>query len=251
MKKEDKITIHQLFWYFLIFSILGIIIETLYCYITTGIWESRKGLIWGPFCPVYGVGAAILLLFLNQYKNKSNFKLFIYGFVIGSIAEYLLSFGLETIYGMRFWDYGYVAGNLNGRICIQYSFYWGILSVILVKLIKPLIDKIIQKIKPKARNIIEIIVFIFLVIDCIFTVWGIQTYENRILNGKTAVTDSKNPISQIRYYVEENYFTNERISNTFPNLRIKDEKGNEIWVKTLIPQEKLPNGENTLEDKAN
>lgn len=239
MTKEDKITIHQLFWYFLIFSILGIFIETMYCYITAGTWESRKGLIWGPFCPVYGVGAAILLLFLNPYKEKNVIHLFTYGLVVGSIAEYILSFGLESIYGMRFWDYGYAKGNLNGRICIQYSIYWGILSVILIKLIKPLIDHLISKIKPRIRNILEGILFVFLVIDCIFTVWGIQTYENRVLNGKTFITDNKNIITQIKYNIEENYFTNERISNTFPNLRIKDEQGNEIWVKTLIPQEEL------------
>lgn len=55
MKKEEKVTIHQLFWYFLIFSIAGILIETAHCYITAGVLESRKGLLWGPFCPVYGI----------------------------------------------------------------------------------------------------------------------------------------------------------------------------------------------------
>ena len=55
MKEENRIDIHKLFWYFLIFSILGLIIETLYCYLLSGVLESRKGFIWGPFCPVYGV----------------------------------------------------------------------------------------------------------------------------------------------------------------------------------------------------
>lgn len=237
MKKEEKITIHQIFWYFLIFSILGLIIETVYCYFTVGVWESRKGLIWGPFCPVYGVSAAILLLFLNQYKEKNALFLFVYGFIVGSIAEYLLSFGLESIYGMRFWDYGYAKLNLNGRICIQFSFYWGILSIVLVKLIQPLIDKGINKIKPNIRNILEIIIFTFLVINCIFTIWGIQTYENRILKGYQAEIEEENILSQIRYNIEENYFTNERMSKIFPNLRIKDENGNEVWIQTLIPEE--------------
>ena len=83
MKKEEKVTIHQLFWYFLIFSIVGIIIETVYCYATTGVLESRKGLLWGPFCPVYGISAAILILCLNRYKDKNIFALFIYGFIAG------------------------------------------------------------------------------------------------------------------------------------------------------------------------
>ncbi len=52
---KEKITFHQILWYFIFFSIAGLIIETLFCYFTTGVLESRKGLILGPFCPIYGV----------------------------------------------------------------------------------------------------------------------------------------------------------------------------------------------------
>ena len=86
MENKKQLTIHQLFWYFVIFSVLGLIIETLYGYATMGIWQSRKGLIWGPFCPVYGVGAVILILLLNHIDRKSYAKLFIYGFLIGSVV---------------------------------------------------------------------------------------------------------------------------------------------------------------------
>ena len=65
MKKEG-ITIHRIIWYTLLFSVLGLIIETIYCFATTGILESRKGLILGPFCPIYGVGASVLIILLNN-----------------------------------------------------------------------------------------------------------------------------------------------------------------------------------------
>ena len=234
MKKEEKLTLHHIFWYFLIFSIAGIIIETVYCYITTGVLESRKGLIWGPFCPVYGVSAAILIIFLNKYQHENVLKLFAYGFVVGSIAEYILSFGLEAIYGVRFWDYGYVKLHLNGRICLQYSFYWGILSVIIMKWIKPVIDKFIKKLPTKGRNITEIIFMIFFTINCIFTIWGIQTYQNRVMNEQENQAQTDNILVQVKQNIENNYFTNERMLKTFPNLRIRDEHGNEIWVRDLI-----------------
>lgn len=236
MKKETKVTIHQLFWYFLIFSVAGIIIETVYCYITTGVLESRKGLIWGPFCPVYGVSVAALILCLNQYKDKNIFWLFIYGFIAGSIAEYILSFGLEAIYGMRFWDYTYTNSHINGRICIQYSFYWGILSVLIIKYIKPLLDKWIEKISTKAINMIDSILLIFFIINCTFTVWGIQTYQNRVVYGIKNEEKTDNIFVQCKQTIENKYFTNERMSKIFPNLRIKDKNGNEIWVRTLIEE---------------
>jgi len=234
-QKSEKITIHKIFWYFIIFSIIGLIIETIYCYITVGTIESRKGLIWGPFCPVYGVSAVILFMFLYQHKDKNVGLIFIYGFFIGSISEYILSYILESMYGMRFWDYGYLRVNLNGRICLKYSIYWGILSVILLKFIKPILDNVIDKIPVKFGNISEIALFIFLIIDCIFTVWGIQTYENRVLYNYKYMPKN-NIVSQFRAYIEESYFTNERISTTFPNLRFKDKDGNEIWINTLIPK---------------
>lgn len=54
--ETSKKLVHQIIWYTIIFSIIGLLIETIFCYLTTGVIESRKGLIWGPFCPVYGIG---------------------------------------------------------------------------------------------------------------------------------------------------------------------------------------------------
>lgn len=237
MENNKKLTIHHLFWYFLIFSILGLIIETIYCYISSGTLESRKGLLWGPFCPVYGVCGAVLIYILYKLNCKGIVKLFLAGFIFGSIAEYLLSYGLEAVYGMRFWNYEYLTYNLNGRISLIFSIYWGILSIILIKFAKPLIDKMVNKINPNKIKIIDLGIFIFLFIDCLVTIWGIQTYQNRVLYNKEYRAESNNIISQLRENIENNYFTNDRISRTFPNLRIKNENGEEVWIKTLINED--------------
>ena len=234
MENKKQVTVHQLFWYFLIFSILGLVIETLYCYFTMGILESRKGFIWGPFCPVYGVCGAILIYILDKMNLKSIIKLFVAGFIIGSIGEYILSYILESIYGIRFWNYEYLQYNLNGRISLIFSIYWGILAIILIKFVKPLIDKFVNIITPNKRNIIELGIFIFLCIDGLATIWAIQTYQNRVLYNIEYKAKNNNPIFKIREIVENNYFKNDRISNTFPNLRTKDENGKEIWIKSLL-----------------
>lgn len=234
MEKNKKITIHHLFWYFLIFSVVGLIIETVYCFVTTGVIESRKGFIWGPFCPVYGVCGAVLIYILDKLNCKRILKLFIVGFIFGSIAEYILSYGLEAVYGIRFWNYEYLQYNLNGRISLVFSFYWGVLSVLLVRFAKPIIDKIVEKIKPNKRKIIDLGIFIFLVIDCIVTIWGIQTYQNRVVSKIEYRTNSNNIILKLRENIENNYFTNERMSKTFPNLRIKNEKGEEVWITSIL-----------------
>ena len=74
----------------------------------------------------------------------------------------------------------------------------------------------------------------FFIVNSIVTVWGIQTYQNRVVYGIKNEKETSSFIIKCIQNIENNYFTNERMSKTFPNLRIKDEAGNEIWVRTLI-----------------
>lgn len=229
---EKKIDIHHAFWYFIIFSVVGLMIETFFCYATTGVIESRKGLLWGPFCPIYGVGAVVLICLLQKYKDK-DWKVFIYGGVLGSVVEYILSFALEAIYSSRFWDYSYLSLNLNGRICMTYAIYWSILSIVLIKYITPWIDKHIDKISSRKKAIVEKILLVFLVVDAIATVWAITAYKNRVLAiyyQRTNLPEEEGIFKQI----EENYFTNERMMKTFPNLRVQLEDGTEKMIKEIL-----------------
>ncbi len=226
---DKKITLKQIIWYSIIFSIFGLIIETLFCYLTTGVLESRKGLIWGPFCPVYGVGATILIILLDKYKNNS-IKLFLIGSIAGNIIEYGLSYLLEAMYGTRFWDYSYLDWNLNGRICIKYSIFWGILAILLIKLIKPQIDKIINKI-PDSK-ILNIIMIILIIIDCGATMWAINTYQNRVVQNYFNVEVKKQ--NNIKQFIEDKLFSNEIMKKTFPNLRYIDENGTQYYLKDMI-----------------
>lgn len=232
---KRKINIHQLFWYFILFSILGLIIETIYGYYSMGVWESRKGLLWGPFCPVYGVGAIFLILLLNHVDQKNYFKLFFYGALIGAAVEYVLSYGLEAIYGARFWDYSYTKIHINGRICVSFSIFWGILAIALMKFVKPFIDQLIDRINLKMKASTEMGIFIFLLVDALVTIWAINIYETRAVKQYYQEEMQYSNISWIRK-IEEEYFTNERMQKTFPNLRTKDREGNQFFVRDLIKE---------------
>lgn len=233
MQEKEKISLHQVLWYFIIFSVIGIFIETIYCYITTGVLESRKGLIWGPFCPVYGVGATLLILLLNRFKN-SKIKLFIYGGIIGDIIEYLMSYGLEAIYGTRFWDYSYKNFHLNGRICFTYTMFWAILSVLLILFVKPIIDKCVKKLNFKYINIIEILITIFLILDIICTIWAVSSYKKRVIDVYYN-KDLQNKYTIINK-IEHTLFSNEKMLKTFPNIRFINEQNEEIWIKDIIKE---------------
>lgn len=230
MESKEKITIHQILWYFIVFSIVGLFIETVYCYITTGVLESRKGLIIGPFCPVYGIGATFLIFLLNRFKNNK-VKLFIYGAIWGDLIEYIMSYGLEAMYGSKFWDYSYTSFHLNSRICLIYTIFWGSLSVLLISVAKPIIDKLILKINKKHINLIEIGITIFLSIDIILTMWGLNAYKQRAIN---IYYNKENISNSIISKIENILFSNEKMKKTFPNIRFLNEENKEIWIRNLL-----------------
>ena len=225
MLKKQKV-IHRLIWYVLIFSIVGLIIETIYGYLTTGILESRKGLILGPFCPIYGVGAAILLILLDNIK-ENKIKLFLYGALCGTIFEYICSYVMQVMYGSRFWDYSYTTFHINGRVSLTYTFFWGVLSVILVGYVKVMLDKAIDKIPYKIWD--KAIIY-FLIFDVVITVIGISTYMKRV------------EYKYNRIYKEEkilDHIFNDKIMSTiFPNLRYMDQNGKEIYAVEIIKKDR-------------
>lgn len=236
MIKEYKITLKQIFWYLIIFSVAGLAVETLFCFFTTGNIESRKGLVWGLFCPIYGVGAVVLIIFLNKYKQNS-FKLFIAGIIVGNIVEYTISYILEAMYGIRFWEYSNQSIHLNGRICMLYGMYWGVLSMLLIRFLKPIVDNLIHKIDDKLSRPIEIALMIFAIIDVCATVWAMSAYNQRAYNKHYNVsvsTENFSEFERLKKQVEERIFSDEFMRKTFPNVRILDKEGKEMYIRDII-----------------
>lgn len=153
--------------YFLIFSFLGWLLETLYSLYELGHF-TKRGFLYGPLCPIYGWGALILILFFNKYKGK-NIKLFLYAAVIFSVFEYAVSYGMDALFAAKWWDYSNEFFNLNGRISIFYSFVWGIAAILFVNNIYPFFKKklniILSKIPYKVQLSILYILFTILLLD--------------------------------------------------------------------------------------
>ena len=85
------ISIWKIFAYFIIYSVLGYIVETIFGIITMGVWQSRQSFLYGPFLGIYGIGAVAIILF-SQFFNKNNITLFLGGYILGSLIEYIISF---------------------------------------------------------------------------------------------------------------------------------------------------------------
>ena len=146
--------VYLYFIYFLVFAIIGWLIETAYSFYSLGHF-TKRGFLYGPLCPIYGWGAIILIMFFSTYKKK-NFKLFVYAAIIFSLFEYLVSFGMEALFSLKWWDYTSEFMNLNGRVSIFYSFAWGIIAILVINFIYPFFKKKINLILSKIPYSIQV-----------------------------------------------------------------------------------------------
>ena len=248
-KKKFKIfgyTIWRILAYFIIYSVLGYIIETLFGIVTKGTWESRQSFLYGPFCGIYGLGAVIMILAL-QHFNQNNNRLFIGGFIVGSIVEYVVSWIGELLLNVKWWDYSNMPLNLNGRICVFFSIFWGFLAIYLMSYLNPKIDRLINWIKSKISinklKVITSAVTIILLIDFVLTVYALGFFMIRKVhdNNLPVVNKEQADIVYERIYSNEklaefiNTFWNDRkMIRTFPNLKIQDKDGNIIYFADYV-----------------
>ena len=158
------ITIPQIFAYFIIYSVLGYIGETLFAFLAGGVIESRQSFLYGPFCAIYGLGAVVMIVGLQKFK-KRKITLIIAGIVLGAITEYLVSFIGEVAFGVKWWDYSDMAFNIHGRICAAYSLLWGVIALVFVKYVNPRVDKFINQIPMRTLKTVTSIIMIFLLCD--------------------------------------------------------------------------------------
>lgn len=174
------LSIYKILFITIIGSFLGVIIETLWCLLKNGYIESRAGLVYGPFNLLYGIGTAALTLVLYKYRNRSYIISFMGAFITGSIVEYICSLFQEIVFGSRSWDYSDVPFNINGRICLLYSVFWGLLGVFWIKIIYPSISNLMMKIPQKLCKIIIISMTVFLIINAVISVIAVFRWSQRI-----------------------------------------------------------------------
>lgn len=243
------ISIWRLLAYFIIYSFIGFVIETLFALFMYNVLESRQSFLYGPFCGIYGVGAVIMIMFLNKYFNKNNHILFLGGFIVGSVVEYLISLIGELMLNVRWWDYSNRFLNINGRICLLYSIFWGLLAIYLMRVINPRVDKLINWLKTKINinvaKTLTLITTILLFIDCVASGFAIsfclirKSVENNLnIANKERTIEAYNKIygnEKLKEFIYK-YWNDEKMVLTYPNLTLKLEDGKIMYVKDLTPE---------------
>ena len=199
----------KLVWVFLLCALLGDVMETLYCGLGYGEWTSRSSVLYGPFSFVWGLGAVVLTVSLKPLARKSDRWVFIGGFVIGGVYEYLCSVFTEQVLGTVFWDYSGMPLNIGGRTNALYCFFWGLLAVVWVKILYSLMDRAIEKIPPVAGKIATWAVVFAMVCNGLLTGAAMLRYNTR------AVRPAPNGI--VEQFLDSRY-DDDYIERRWPNM---------------------------------
>ena len=169
----------KLFWIFVFGCIMGYVMEVIFNFVRTGEFETRQGLIYGPFAPVYGIGTLVFYLILPKFKKM--WQVFLVSGVLGGVTEYLCSYFQEKLFGTISWDYSNQFFNFNGRTSILYCLVWGALGVAFIKFVYPYFDKIFDKVLYKiGTKVITAFAVVFMIFNISISSLAAQReYERR------------------------------------------------------------------------
>lgn len=205
---------YKLFYVFLIGSIVGSyyeqILHTVTVYLQEGslVWELRRGVIYGPFNVIYGIGAVLMVFFLCR-KKRPWYETVLYGALIGGGFEYGVSLLQSVFLGSSSWDYSHMFLNIDGRTTIPIMLLWGLCCLALVHVIYPFISNMVERI-PYQFGVFATNILVALMAINLFVSWTALIRQTLRRNNISPFT----PIGRLYDVI----YTDEYLSRYFPNM---------------------------------
>lgn len=208
-----ELNFFNLFWIFVVASIIGDVMESIYhvTVVDPGHWQDRAGLLFGPFSPIYGFGALLMTLFLNRLYRKNVVLIFFASAIIGGAFEYVVSVWMQYTYGAVAWDYTGQWLSIGGRTCGWAMCAWGLLGVAWIRLILPMLLWLINKIPWNWRYTVTTIAAALMAVDCVMTLESLDCWYERLSN---------QPINTPIQDFYATYFNNDYMANRFQSMSI-------------------------------
>lgn len=230
--------------YFFLYSIIGWVGETIYCSVGEKKFVNR-GFLTGPMCPIYGTGATVFSVCLSPFYEKFGYSkwyiivlVILLGMVLADIVEFLTSVIMEKLFNARWWDYSNKKFNIQGRICLGHTLYWGAATGLFVYVVHPFVVRHVESLlNPTQRRQIVVMLLIVFAFDLFFAVKGAFDVRKLMTKLNKLYDSAHETVSAFRSNVSQKY---EDIHDTM-------EKGVyqlAVWVGDVSRQiselEKLP-----------
>lgn len=214
LKKQEKV-LHKirystLFWLFIIGSVLGFVLEGVWCVLMRGHWENHTATVWGPFCIIYGIGAVMVYLFSALLKNANLPVQFAVFTVSGAAVEYFGSLFQELCFGSVSWDYSGHVFNLGGRVSLKMALMWGILGTVFMRFAFPMVHRLFEKMRGTGWRIACVGMTVFMAANLLVTSAAVMRWRARMTD-----VDATNPVED---WLDRTY-DDQTMAGLFPNMR--------------------------------
>ena len=207
----------QYFLFFMIYSILGWILEVI-CKLITHKRFINRGFLIGPYCPIYGWGVLFMELALNRYLEDP-ITLFIMIVLSMTILEYFTSWILEVIFKTRWWDYSTYRFNINGRVCLETMLPFGLAGLFVMYIANPIVLNLISSISETWLYTLSAIIFLGYIVDNILSFKILLSLKD--ISSKVRTDSTEKITKKVKQIIIKNNKTLEkRIIGAFPHLQI-------------------------------
>lgn len=201
-------------WVFMAASVIGVVVETVFCYVFTGEITSRKGTIFGPFNQIYGLAAIMLLLLLSRIQSEKTGTVFLVSALAGGAFEVVSSLVQEACFGSVSWDYTWMSVSfLGGRTNLLYMAFFGCLGVIYIRLIYPFLSRQVERIPLKKGALVSWGLVVFMSANLVFSGMAVVRWSER--------QAGRPPSSAVESYMDERY-PDEILSLIYPSMKFAD-----------------------------
>lgn len=186
----------HVFWIFIVCSIGGLILETIWFLFAHGQLESRAGLVWGPFSPIYGVGGVLMTLAVNYLDSACDLAVYAITGGVGALFELVAGWFWKNAFGIVAWDYSWRKYNIGGYRCLWVALIWGVAGV-LWKHALPIVRNFVDSFSPRAQRWITAACAVFMALDIAVTLTSFSCWYDR--------QAGEEPESTVQVYFAEHY----------------------------------------------
>jgi uncharacterized membrane protein len=211
---------------------MGWIYESIFCTIKNKKWANR-GFLYGPVCPIYGVGAVFLTAIAEAVSERSAdgyawWQVFLVSFFGSIVLEYVTSWALEKLFHAYWWDYSRMPLNINGRVCFPCSVGFGCAGLLVVYVIAPFTQNMTRNITPIAMEAFSLMFMAMIAADVTLTVSALTDFERRVAALDTALNQhmeqmvsnvqEKKQAAETAFAEERMRFSKERMEQTVASM---------------------------------
>lgn len=174
----------------------------------------NRGFLIGPVVPIWGFGAILISFILKD--SDGIFNLLVSSAFIGTALEYVINYIMEIIFKARWWDYSGRLFNINGRVWLGSSVFFGIGGLCVIKFFNPFLLNVINNINDSFLNIISIILFIILIIDFCISCNIIKKLKLSVYSMKKDYTEEIS--KKVKLVLIEKSHSFRRLLKAFPDV---------------------------------